>query len=293
MLHGDEGKFAMAEQLLKVIVSPLTITLIHVDSRSTALKTKVGNWILANNKQKSVAHRVVLMKDSLDVAWGTGKMIHVQLRGFFELLDLAKDWENIINLSGSHYPLRSPEYINSYLVNHPGRLWIDHARDHDTEVSRLSRLIVWNRDKTQFFFMDPLKRTFPWADTFKPRKQSQWMILPRQFIEHLRIDSKAHMLLAWCEHDWVPDEHFFIMAANNREDQWWRQTMKVNKQYVSPFQNGWHPMWINDQFLSSLKEMSQKDEIFFARKIDIIKEKRIKRFMDDQRKLFDKKLTGK
>ncbi|RKO95040.1 hypothetical protein CAUPRSCDRAFT_13186, partial [Caulochytrium protostelioides] len=157
---------------------------------------------------------VFVIDPSFSLSWGGSSIVFVQLEGFFSLLDLAS-WDYVINLSGYDYPLQSTLSIHTYVSKFPGKIWINWWEEWEVE-SRITRP------------MFPLKN-FAWCegpasapnrnyeatmgDRFPKIKHHQWMILSREFIEHLRVDRDAHDLLAWMEHTWIPDESYFGMGG--------------------------------------------------------------------------------
>lgn len=104
---------------LKVISTPNTIVLLHIDPKFPDLLQAATRLLKHNQK---FLHDVRICSHPLGVEWGSSSMVFGQLLGFFNLLDAA-DWDYVIPISAKDYPLRSPEFMHEYLEKNPGRIW--------------------------------------------------------------------------------------------------------------------------------------------------------------------------
>ena len=110
------------------------------------------------------------------------------------------------------------------------------------------------------------------------------MILPRNFIQDLRSsDHVAQMMLAWIEHDWVPDEHYFALIALRKDSPYASKVIKDHKRYIGPFVDNMHPQWLNSRHVDVLKAGAEEDKYFWARKIMISQEMLLVNWMDSLR----------
>ena len=95
LAHGSKS-FRNIRALIERLRSPDTIILIHVDIKSKALREKLKMYI-ASEKKKGYDN-IHFQKKCFGVIWGHISVVHAQIQGFFELLDLA-NWDYIINMS--------------------------------------------------------------------------------------------------------------------------------------------------------------------------------------------------
>ena len=89
----------------------------HKIDNSTGFKT-LDTLYSENDDNKDAEiwneDNVYISETSYHGLWGHISLVWMQLNGFFELLDLA-DWDHVINLSASDYPLRSSMDIHKWL----------------------------------------------------------------------------------------------------------------------------------------------------------------------------------
>ncbi len=92
-------------QLLRLLDDGHALILVHVDKKADAFHAA-----LAAELAHTPSPHVHLARQRFDGIWGHSSIVHIQLSGFFELLDLG-DWGHVINLSGEDFPLRASEDI--------------------------------------------------------------------------------------------------------------------------------------------------------------------------------------
>ena len=116
------------------------------------------------------------------------------------------------------------------------------------------------------------------------KKHDQWIILPRNFVEDLRSkDQLAQMMLAWIEHDWVPDEHYFAMIALRKDSPYAPKVIRDNKRFIGAFVDELHPQWLHEEHIEVLRKGAEEDKFFWARKIKISEERGLIKWMDSVR----------
>ncbi|KAJ3397427.1 Beta-1,3-galactosyl-O-glycosyl-glycoprotein beta-1,6-N-acetylglucosaminyltransferase 4 [Lobulomyces angularis] len=254
---------------IKLLINKLStkdsIILIHVDLKSTELKISLEN-LLQERKSLGLLDNVFLQKKSFGVIWGHISVVHAQLEGYFELMDLA-EWDYIINLSAYDWPLRTTADIYESLVKHNVTNWIEYWRDPESSAARLSRPHVALSDyKGIVHAFETGLRWWPFS-TFHAFKHHQWMILHRSFIEHIRTDTVAMDVLAYMEHTWIPDESFFAIIAVN-SPMFKDKVISNSRRYIK-FEGGWHPIWITwETRYDFLIGDNPDDGYFFIRKIN-------------------------
>ncbi|KAI8918388.1 core-2/I-branching enzyme-domain-containing protein [Powellomyces hirtus] len=281
--------------------------LIHVDSKRSDFKRKVHEW-LEKDEIYNNAKNIYVMPSPFNLNWGASSIVFAQLEGFFTLMDIA-DWDYVINVSGYDYPTRSTKAMHAILERDPGKVYIEHWTDPETEW-RLERAFFLTKSQTAVRTPTAAPdRRFALDHRFRAMKHHQWMILPRSFVQHLRHAQDAHDLLAWSEHSWIPDENYFAMVALSHSSHWANKIVNDCKRFIF-FENGaFHPIWLKDGDESKLEkgasvEMSlptanttmvtpgdqSHREYFFVRKVNSRWEHKIRAWMDRKREEVDNAL---
>lgn len=220
-------------ELIKAVHSNSSFILVHVDAKSTQYKQQLRQDLvkLYPHPQDPQRHvdNIQVMDASYDVLWGHISIVWAELRGFFELLDRC-EFDFVVNLSGHDYPLVSSEQISRLLrpfenfpiVDEEGvrtEVGVNFVFDIDSPqaVERISYPTFITHDPDSdtgahmscwWFSRDmaaDLDNEFPTI-----RKTSQWMVVHRSLINHMRKDYRTRLLLAYLEHSMVPDESFFV-----------------------------------------------------------------------------------
>ncbi|KAJ3162744.1 hypothetical protein HDU86_003717 [Geranomyces michiganensis] len=282
------------------------IFLIHVDSKRAEFKAKVHEW-LDKHAVYTDAENVFVMQNPFNLNWGASSIVFGQLEGFFTLMDLA-DWDYVINLSGYDYPVRSTKAIHAILERDPGKVYIEHWSDPETEW-RLERAFFLSKSQTAVRTPTAAPdRRFALDHRFRAMKHHQWMILPRAFVQHLRQSQDAHDLLAWSEHSWIPDESYFIMVALAHVSGWANRIVNDCKRFIYFEKDALHPIWLKNGDQHKLERgaaveislpgslasgggngttVKTEREFFFVRKINSLWEKELRAWMDEKRDLVD------
>ncbi|KAJ3178237.1 hypothetical protein HDU85_005234 [Gaertneriomyces sp. JEL0708] len=103
-LH-DPGTFTQSIELIRSLNDTSALFLIQISLQSTLLHEKFTTYLFQHPSPN-----VHLSQTRYNAFWGHVSIVHMQLSGFFELLDLG-EWKYVINLSGHDWPLRSSQQI--------------------------------------------------------------------------------------------------------------------------------------------------------------------------------------
>jgi hypothetical protein len=249
LVHQD---YEQLVKLLDLIYDPDGFYLLHVDERSKELyhgiQAHIHNRYYANGlcNLKVVSRWAVL--------WGGGSIILAQLDMFFQSLKLKYDY--IINMSAYCIPLYSTSALHSLLRDRGYQSWMLVSRD--SEPDRVEQ--VWIPNRTGWMTGLPQRREYKLDHEFPVWKQDQWMILSRRMVEWMNQTPDTYKLLAWFEHSFIPDEHYFatlIMKPFPHETftggVWYRV-----------FEGDFHPKWLTKSDI----ERTLPHE-FFARKVKL------------------------
>ncbi|KAJ3105988.1 hypothetical protein HDU97_007172 [Phlyctochytrium planicorne] len=286
---GDPDMLENLQTLTSILDDGSAVFLVHVDKRSEKLYESMRVWLEERNRLVN-EHRarkklppgfgnVFLARNRYAGIWGHISMVHVQLSASWELLDLA-DWEFVINISLQDFPLRRSREIFRTLSRKEniGRNFISFELENYLSASRLTRPhIARGQNLTDVAFNHgphqphEIGLMFPSFTNWKVCVSPQWMILSREFVNHLRTSDRALQPLAFFEFTYIPDQSFFCQVLLN--DPIFKHTI-VNdmKRYIDFHYYGSqhaamltldHRHWIGYQFFSS-----QEPKYYFIRKVN-------------------------
>lgn len=162
-----------------------------------------------------------------NVNWGGFSQVRAILMLMQEIVKSKRRFDYIILLSGQDYPIKSNEFIHTYLTCNAGCEFIQHVRIPDVDWNVVHRIeeyhfydfvgrkLEWYFKRTVGRFL-PAKRRFP--SGFSPFGGSSWWGLTMECVEFI-LDfitrSRSFVRFFWFTH--CPDEMFFhTIIANSR-----------------------------------------------------------------------------
>ena len=235
---------------------------------------------------------VALMPTRFAVSWAHVSLIWVEVRAFFDLLDMIS-FEYVINLSGADYPLKSAKTIYQHLEKKPKSNWVWWKTDGEKTAWEIEGRthymfhcregeIEGERDKCNFYPMniqgyrefDGFKDLFP-----QVLKTSQWMILHRSAVEYLRSSEAGKLLLMHFEHSLIPDELFFstFLASSPFNTRTFRDPKRLMFWY-----GGSHPWEWTKGDEESINFWEK--HFFWIRKVDVGSNPQLKETLDGIRR---------
>ncbi|ORY33622.1 hypothetical protein BCR33DRAFT_771183 [Rhizoclosmatium globosum] len=269
MIHGPLSVLQNIHHLISTLNDGSAIILIHVDKRpeSDDLRMALAATI------SSLEH-VHLAKTSYKISWGHSSILHAQLNGFFELLDLA-EWDHVINLSAYDIPLRPSKEIARILSQqkYAGHNFIDAWDMETTGYKRLLPHVLLKTPRSREITSIHLKELGTVASPvprWKVMKHHQWGIFTREFIEYLRTAEEVYNALAWFEHTLIPDESFLGTVLYNTPR--FRNQMSPSKRYSKWRRFAAHPeMLARDMIIAGVgvDVDGEEPKFLFVRKVDI------------------------
>jgi hypothetical protein len=278
MVHWNTDNVAV---LLDAISDPTVFVYLHVDLSAPESYHREIHDIIEGRPD------VAIMPTSFAVTWSHVSIVWVEMRAFFDLLDLIS-FDYVINLSGSDYPLKSADTIFRHLEKKPGSNWM-------WWMDALPGQMDW-RIKTMYHcreyqgqwakkcvFTDPPHgaRSFEGYKQLFPKiwKTSQWVILHRSSVEYLRSSEVGKLLLMHSEHMVIPDEYFFptLFAATPLVERTYRDPKRLMFWTGEP-----HPYEWKKEDASVIKAWAK--HFLWIRKVDLSTDPELKGLLDDIRR---------
>lgn len=251
---------------------------IHVDRKSVCSFDNI------------VGERIFFTRESIPVYWGEFSQVETILMLIRQALDSCNKYDYFILLSGSDYPIRSPEYIHRYLGNNYGDEFINIVKIPNDEfgkpLTRITEYRVGSDKPLKRFIYEKIvgfRKLFgagyfkrDYTDTFLgivPYAGSTWWALSREACSYIVSFTDSHNeCFEFFRNTLCPDEMFFQTVIGNSE---FKKRVRHNVTYVDwdrfcpPFPawiNGWHTDYFKENrpiFDSDAYGMS---EMLFARK---------------------------
>ncbi|KAJ3185883.1 hypothetical protein HK101_009792 [Irineochytrium annulatum] len=238
MIHGGVESLDAAKLLVHELDDGSAVFLVHVDGGSERLAEATESWVeernqrlheqrLARSKGTEITREpgnVFLARYRYTGMWGHVSLVWMQVSGFWELLDLA-DWDLVINLSAHDFPLRRSREVHRVLSvgfdphgtaekNYVG-FWVGswEGEAHLDTAKRMTLPMLAREEQASYenTLHSPknLGLLYPPFRNWQMAKHSQWVILSRKFVEHLRTSNEALDALAHMEFTQIPDEQYF------------------------------------------------------------------------------------
>jgi hypothetical protein len=101
MIH-DGKAFDQITKLLSTIHDEHAVILIHVDAKSHELKLKMQSLIMNKYATAVRQNKMRVMEKSVNGLWGHSSLVSMQLMGFFELLEMNRDWKYVALLKDNY-----------------------------------------------------------------------------------------------------------------------------------------------------------------------------------------------
>lgn len=147
--------------------------------------------------------------------WGGASLLSMLLSSMKELLKLGWEWDFVLNLSESDYPVKTVDKLVDFLSANPNRNFV---KSHGREVQRFIQ--KQGLDKTFVECDAHMWRTgdrkLPWG--IEVDGGSDWVALSRKFVEYISQDTPDDLvegLFKIFEHTLLPAESFFHTVLRN------------------------------------------------------------------------------
>lgn len=215
LVHHKEGVIQQYLRLLKVLYRPHNVYCIHLDAKSP-------KWwrILVEQFSKCFSNIIVASK-SVDVVYGTVRILQAHLSCFHELLQTELPWYYAINLHGTEVPLTTNRVLVELVKSMKGVNIVDigenltssHAR-HARRKVKLS--ITWDTNGSRFYHQ---RTSFhpPFNMTLFKSAASANSALTREFVNFMLTNKRAKELLHFL-HDFESAVELFFSTVNHFPD---------------------------------------------------------------------------
>ena len=262
---------------------------IHIDRKSN------------NSFDKIAGERIYFSSEKIPVYWGEFSQIEVILMLIRQALGSGKKYDYFILLSGSDYPIRSPEYIHNYLQNNYGDEFINLVKIPNNELgkplTRITEYRVGSDKPVQRFIYEKIvgfKRLFgsgyfrrDFSKRFRdivPYGGSEWWALTGEACKYVvDFSDSQKVFFEFFKNTLCPDEMFFQTILGNSH---FRKHIRRNVTYADWASPGRKPAIIGENHIRYFENCKGlvlvddaygKGELLFARK-----------FPDDSEQLVEK-----
>eukprot|EP01025_Chloroclados_australasicus_P012068 TRINITY_DN1549_c0_g1_i8.p1 TRINITY_DN1549_c0_g1~~TRINITY_DN1549_c0_g1_i8.p1 ORF type:complete len:468 (-),score=17.01 TRINITY_DN1549_c0_g1_i8:377-1687(-) len=218
VIMGGQGDSDRILRLLGRIYDQQNIYAIHYDNRAPdsefqALKQEI-NTCDGMCRNVHLLPRYVAMPQDIT-------MVDVEISGMAYLLNLSKDWEYVVGLSSSHYPLYPQSYIRGVLGMLPKHASMFKYYQAPCMKGTGNSVLVDGGETSQSTKRSgnlDVKR--PLNPDYSYYVGSQWHVLSRKFAEYLVLspDGLARRVLLYFANVAKPDEYYFqTVACSSKE----------------------------------------------------------------------------
>lgn len=197
------------KRMFKSIYLPGNQYVVHIDKSSGAKLSKdIGDFLSP--------YQGVGILPAQNALWGGYSLVDAELRGMKMLLEMNDGWTHYINLSGQDFPLKSQEYIRSFLAANPGRQFIRALDQRAVRPETLNRINHYFVEALGKIFHTPLRRRYLIGVT--PFIGTQWKAVTRSFCEFVCNDKRVERFKRFYRSSFIADEAFFQTVMMNNGD---------------------------------------------------------------------------
>jgi len=226
---------------------------------------------------------VVFTDERLTVYWAEFTGVRAILTLIRQALAADERYDYFVLLSGSEYPLRSGEYIHSFLETHRGTEYINMVKMPNVVAGKpMSRITLIRypviNPVRRFLFRCLAKVGLAHRDYRKylrglePYGGNTWWALTREACQYISdYDRNNRFFAEYCEHVYSPEEYYIHTILGNSP---FLSRQRRSLLYEDWTRGGSHPAMLNQNhldFFASQQEVRVTDvhgpgELLFARK---------------------------
>ncbi|WPO92560.1 beta-1,6-N-acetylglucosaminyltransferase [Chryseobacterium sp. HR92] len=155
----------------------------------------------------------VYILDSLNIVSGGFNMVQAELNAMEFLLNVSKEWDYFINLSGEDYPLKSQNIIRQFLSTHKDRNYLFYYDQKFYRPDTLQRIQSYFTEFAYVISSFIYKRTF--MKGVVPFIGGKWFIFTRETCLFLINNKMVMDFEDYYLHTFLPAESFFQTVLMN------------------------------------------------------------------------------
>ncbi|REC76967.1 glycosyl transferase [Chryseobacterium rhizosphaerae] len=180
--------------------------LIHIDRKSTPRFTE-------EIQQYAVQFPNVYILDSMNIVSGGFSMIQAELNAMEFLLNVNREWDYFINLSGEDYPLKSQKIIRKFLTANKGRNYLFYYDQKFYRPDTLQRIQNHFTELAYVISSFIYKREFMKGVT--PYIGGKWFMFTRETCIFLTNNKRVMDFEDYYLYTFLPAESFFQTVLMN------------------------------------------------------------------------------
>lgn len=263
-------------RLLRAIYDQHHYYLIHVDQRMDFLKDELKKFI-----SKYSQDNIALTSWSYSTIWGGASLLEMHLTAMQELIHVRTgwDWQFLINLSESDYPIKPVKELARHLAKHPEASFL--------KFFKTTYATFANNQAFEFAFLQCENRMWRVGKRKAPlgiqfSGGSDWFCLNRAFVDYV-VNGRDELLTnlkRYYRYSLLPSESFFhtlylnshfctqSVVDNHLKLVNWKRNRGCNCQHKASVDwCGCSPNFLTLDDLETLDNLSNRP-IFFVRKVD-------------------------
>ncbi|WP_294215188.1 beta-1,6-N-acetylglucosaminyltransferase [uncultured Chryseobacterium sp.] len=263
MVHHKPQAF---KELFRQIYTKDQYYLIHIDRKAKPEVTEEIQLYLIRFPNAYVL-------ESMNIVSGGFSMIQAELNAMEYLLQVSREWDYFINLSGEDYPLRSQKIIRQFLGQQKERNYLfyydqkfyrpdtlQRIQNHFTELTHKISSLIYKRE----FMKDVI-----------PYIGGKWMILTRTACLFMTGNKRVMEFEDYYLHTLLPAESFFQTVFMNTEFN--EIIINDDKRAVMESETLFSRKQDPDEMIAGLKSKNQ----LFIRKIDPETDEAVFRYIEE------------
>jgi hypothetical protein len=249
---------------------------VHVDKRAPA-------HVYDALKEFSVGKADIHMSKRHRCWWGRFGIVNATISCIRKAVQQKLPFDYAFLLSGEDYPIKSTQYIRSFLAERRGDEFIEsfpldepnrwsEAGGPYNPVNRIRLFTVFFRSR---YVQIRMKRKFPLG--FRPHLGSQWWCLSRECIEYLNAFIRDNRSFVWYfKFVFIPDESFFQSIISNSP---YRSRVTGDDIRYADWANP-NPKIPRTLELNDFEKLKSSTDLF-ARKFDLVRSRELLDKLDD------------
>ncbi|WP_146944426.1 beta-1,6-N-acetylglucosaminyltransferase [Chryseobacterium hagamense] len=182
--------------------------LIHIDRKAGAKFTEEIQLYLLQFPN-------AYLLESMNIVPGGFSVIQAELNAMEYLLNVSREWDYFINLSGEDYPLRSQSIIRQFLTANKGRNYLFYYDQKFYRPDTMQRIHNHFTELTHKISSMIYKREF--MEGVTPYIGEKWFMLTRETCTFLTNNKRVMDFEDYYLHTLLPAESFFQTVLMNTE----------------------------------------------------------------------------